>query len=97
MESLMAPKPFAGNDSAAILDGYGNASLSSSIRVFYPIVLFMSMLSSGESFGMLQLCSSLPSFQCNFLIYLLIAYKMQRIDRNYDRIFDTTEEGSCHC
>nr|CDJ95060.1 unnamed protein product [Haemonchus contortus] len=50
MESLMTPKPFAGNDSAAILDGYGNASLSSSIRVFYPFVLFMSMLSSGESF-----------------------------------------------
>ncbi|XGW09422.1 hypothetical protein V3C99_011601 [Haemonchus contortus] len=51
MESLMTPKPFAGNDSAAILEGYGNASLSSSIRVFYPFVLFMSMLSSGESFG----------------------------------------------
>ncbi|KAK6049280.1 PAN domain protein [Cooperia oncophora] len=50
MESLVTAKPLQTNESITIL-GNSTAPLVSAIRVFYPIVLFMSMISSGETFG----------------------------------------------
>ncbi|KAK5986734.1 Apple domain-containing protein [Trichostrongylus colubriformis] len=51
MDSLVTSKPLTTNESLAMFSHSNNATLTSSIRVFYPFVLFMSMLSSGDAFG----------------------------------------------